>query len=196
MNIQRTIDRLQEELTANLALQREIEYNVSVTNRWANPRSKKTKGPTKITVSVLAYPYFKDARGFTHIPNEDTIKKNGGDEPDVYAARPKDWTREEKDKLKRLVRRNFNCNFLFLIHRAFSAGSRGSAEVSLEATSRQAEASEEEVGEGRDDGGRGSSGKDYREDRSRDQRTQKPFGRGSSRESKRGARLDENFSSS
>ena len=52
---------------------------------------------------MFASPYFKDVNFFSHPDNPDTIKKKRGDELDVYLQNPREWTRTDKQKLKRAV---------------------------------------------------------------------------------------------
>ncbi len=108
MRIQSAINTLDEMLTLNQTRQCEMEDEIFALHRGtksAEAREYLKKGP-KNSLGVFSYPYFKDGRGFTHPPNADTVRKRAGDEPDVYLTRPKDWTREDMDKLRQLVRKH------------------------------------------------------------------------------------------
>lgn len=94
-------------LSENLARQKQIEEELNELRRGKavgsgnDARSDGRPGPlnAKRSLTVFQAPYFKDIRGFSHLPNQDTKTKRLNEELDPYLTNPREWSATEKKKL-------------------------------------------------------------------------------------------------
>ncbi len=107
--LQDLISSAREALEDNLFRQREVTAEIEERNRDGDKAARGTGGGDNISMAkrslaVFNPPYFKDARGFSHPPNPDTVAKRERQELDVYLSNPREWTSTEKARLKRAVK--------------------------------------------------------------------------------------------
>jgi len=100
------MQEVEETLQANLERQQVIANqleNLHKNQALAMKEMSENSG-AKRSMAVFCHPYFKDVRGFSHPPNEDTLKKRDRHELDVYFCHPRKWTTAEKEQLVKAVR--------------------------------------------------------------------------------------------
>ncbi len=113
--IQEQMNQLEGMLADNLRRQKQLDEDIYELHCGRNPGGEAIAvlglvqdaggglGPAKRGIGVFAAPYFKDASGYTHAPNEDTIKMRQRGEIDLYIVNRRPWTEDEKAKLVRAV---------------------------------------------------------------------------------------------
>ena len=101
-----TLQSLEEELKHNQRRQRELDQEILNCSPDLEFETKEDRHRiiTKGSLSIFAYPYFKDQHLYSHPSNEDTRKKRNGLELDVWINDPKIFSYQDRITLKELVK--------------------------------------------------------------------------------------------